>query len=259
MMPISSDRFDRKLLFSVRQDLAAERSRCRISLAGSEAQSPVVDVWSIQAPDFSPKLYRSLSGPRSDRGFNRRPQAVSSGDTEKTPGQDVSKVLHVKRVVADILREAGSRRELRRFTTSYKPPDALQAELMFVKLGKFPPSGPYRNPKPHDFRLQDDLPNMATVSKKDLCDLQFRLNHRDILKTTRSESDLTSRDTMKTMMKMDTYKPAEPTWDLRLLLPKPQWPPKSASFTRHRRSRAAYSAFMERVEEKLSTSWSQRA
>ncbi|CAL8288023.1 unnamed protein product [Merluccius merluccius] len=196
MMPISSDRFDRKLLFSVRQDLAAERSRCRISLAGSEAQSPVVDVWSIQAPDFSPKLYMSLSGPRSDRGFHRRPQALSSGDTGKTPGRD-----------------------------------------------------------------QDDLPNMATVSKKDLGDLEFRLNHRDIcsVKTTRSESDLTSRDTIKTMMKMDTYKPAEPTWDLRLLLPKPQWPPKSASFTRHRRSRAAYSAFMERVEEKLSTSWSQRA
>lgn len=46
--------------------------------------------------------------------------------------------------------------------------------------------------------------------------------------TTRCESDLRSRDT-KT--RMDTYKPAEPRWDARLVLPQPLWPPKSASYT----------------------------
>lgn len=30
---------------------------------------------------------------------------------------------------------------------------------------------------------------------------------------------------------MDTYKPAEPRWDARLILPQELWPPKSASYT----------------------------
>ncbi|CAL8354771.1 unnamed protein product [Arctogadus glacialis] len=257
MIPNSPDPFDRKRLFSARQNLAAKRSRCRISPSESESARSAGDVWSIQPPDFSPKLYTSLSDPGRDGGLNRRSQARSSLDSRRTRGRDVSTVLHVKRVVAEVLGgETHGRREPRRFITSYKPPDPLEEELMFVKLGKFPPSGPYRNPRPHDFRPQDDdLPNMAAVTKKDPGDLEFKLNHRDILRTTGSESDRTSGDQMKTMMKMNTYRAVEPTWDLRLLLPRTQWPPRSASFTRHRRSRSVYSAFMERVEEKLSRSW----
>ena len=146
---ISSDPFDRMLLFSTRQNLAARRSRCRIPPAESRSEHPaVVDVWSIQPPDFSPKLYTtSLSGPV------RRSQALSSLDTDRTRGRDVSRVLHVKRVVAEVLGGGThGRRESRRFITSYTPPDPLEEELMFVKLGKFPPEGPYRNPRPHDFR-----------------------------------------------------------------------------------------------------------
>ncbi|CAL8249749.1 unnamed protein product [Boreogadus saida] len=258
MIQNSPDPFDRKRLFSARQNLAARRSRCRISPAESESARSAVDVWSIQPPDFSPKLYTSLSGPGRDRGLSRRPQARSSLDSGRIRGRDVSTVLHVKRVVAEVLGqgETHGRRENRRFITSYKPPGPLEEELMFVKLGKFPPAGPYRNPRPHDFRPQDDdLPNMAAVTKKDPGDLEFKLNHRDILRTTGSESDRTSVDQMKTVMKMNTYRAVEPTWDLRLLLPRTQWPPRSASFTRHRRSRSVYSAFMERVEEKLSRSW----
>lgn len=48
------------------------------------------------------------------------------------------------------------------------------------------------------------------------------------VRTTRSESDFSSRDTKK---RMDTFKPAEPRWDARLVLPQPTWPPKSASYT----------------------------
>lgn len=48
------------------------------------------------------------------------------------------------------------------------------------------------------------------------------------VRTTRCQSDFNSRST-KT--KMDTYKPAEPRWDARLILPQPLWPPKSASYS----------------------------
>ncbi|XP_073755500.1 putative uncharacterized protein C7orf78 homolog [Callorhinus ursinus] len=48
-----------------------------------------------------------------------------------------------------------------------------------------------------------------------------------------------------------TYKPQECTWDSKLILPKAPWSIKSASFTRHRRRRDVYSAFMDRVEEKF--------
>ncbi|XP_065483976.1 putative uncharacterized protein C7orf78 [Caloenas nicobarica] len=43
----------------------------------------------------------------------------------------------------------------------------------------------------------------------------------------------------------------ESKWDPRVLLPKYPWPPKSASFTRHRRRRGAHTVFSDRVEEKL--------
>ena len=135
MIPVCSDAFDRKLRFSAVQSLAARRSLRTVSPAGSIP--PPVD----------------LSGPGRDGGLHRGPRPRSYGDTDGPRGREVSAVLHVKRVVAEVLGgETPSRRETRRFITSYRPPDPLQEELMFVKLGKFPPEGPYRNPRPHDFR-----------------------------------------------------------------------------------------------------------
>ncbi|KAF7650180.1 hypothetical protein LDENG_00130280 [Lucifuga dentata] len=103
---------------------------------------------------------------------------------------------------------------------------------MFVKMGKYP-SGSYKNPKPHDFRpLDKDLPNMTTTYQRDPGNLDFKLKHLDIIWTSRSESESTSRDAK---MRMDTYKAAEPKWEARLILPQVPWPPKSASYTVSRR------------------------
>ncbi|XP_059194791.1 uncharacterized protein si:dkey-30e9.6 [Centropristis striata] len=123
---------------------------------------------------------------------------------------------------------------------------------MFVKTGKYL-SGPYKNPKSHNFRpLNEDLPDIVTTYDRDPGNLNLKLKNLDIVQTTGSESNFSSRETRK---RMDTYKPAEPRWDAKLILPQLPWPPKSASYTRHRRRRGAYSAFLDRVEEKLSRSW----
>ncbi|XP_070767864.1 putative uncharacterized protein C7orf78 homolog [Enoplosus armatus] len=205
------------------------------------------DVWSIKPPDFSLKLYRSLSVPqKKERKTHSNPALPQPGETKRRTGIFIPNVLH----------ESYQREDPPKFITSYRPPDALESELMFIKTGKYP-SGPYKNPKPHDFRLLDeDLPGIVTTYERDPGNLNLKLKHMDITRTSRSKSDFSSRDT-KT--RMDTYKRAEPRWDARLILPPPLWPPKSASYTRHRRRRGAYSAFLDRVEEKLSRSWKNRS
>ncbi|XP_047185586.1 uncharacterized protein si:dkey-30e9.6 [Scophthalmus maximus] len=128
-------------------------------------------------------------------------------------------------ILPNVLHESYKRKDPPKFITSHRPPGVLESELMFVKMEKFP-SEPYKNPKLHNFRP-----------------------------TSRSEINCRLRDTRT---RMDTYKPAEPKWDARLILPQPPWPSKSASYTRHRRRRGTYSAFLDRVEEKLSRSWKNR-
>ncbi|XP_072365235.1 putative uncharacterized protein C7orf78 homolog isoform X2 [Scyliorhinus torazame] len=53
----------------------------------------------------------------------------------------------------------------------------------------------------------------------------------------------------------ETHKAEELKWDSQLSLRKETWPQKSASYTRHRRNRGAHSAFMDRVEEKVTELW----
>ncbi|XP_062255018.1 uncharacterized protein si:dkey-30e9.6 [Platichthys flesus] len=139
-----------------------------------------------------------------------------------------------------------------RFITSHRPPDALESELKFVRTGKFP-SEPYVNPRPHNFRaLDENLPDIVTTYERDPGNLTLKLKHLDTMSTPRCDTRCTLRDTRT---KMDTFKPAEPQWDMRLVFPQSPWPPQSASYTRHQRRRGAYSAFIDRVEEKLSRSW----
>uniref|UniRef100_UPI003AAF436A putative uncharacterized protein C7orf78 homolog n=1 Tax=Centroberyx gerrardi TaxID=166262 RepID=UPI003AAF436A len=241
--PLSSVCFDRKTLFSASQDLALSRSKC-LTFPESENQ---VDVWSIKPPDFSPKLYRCLTVPQK-KSRNTRP------DLAMPPPSETERRLE-KRAVPKFLLESHKRTDAPEFVTSYRPPDASESRLMFVKTGTYP-SGPYKNPKPHNFRpLDEDLPNIVTASERDPANLSFKSKHLDIIRTTRSESGFSSKDTM---MRMDTHKPAEPRWEARLILPELPWPPKSASYTRHQRRRGVYSAFMDRVEEKLSRSWRNR-
>ncbi|XP_053465485.1 uncharacterized protein LOC128598752 isoform X2 [Nycticebus coucang] len=121
---------------------------------------------------------------------------------------------------------------------------------MFVKCGKYP-RGVYVNPKPHDFRQYEaDLPNFVTTCEKDPCGIKFK---SQFLSTGLEQGSHLLKDDKKknSMERFITYKPCECTWDSKLILTKAPWPVRSASYTRHRRWRDAYSAFMDRVEEKF--------
>lgn len=137
--PLSSVYFEDKIKFSASQHLSYARSKW-FTLPDTESQS---NVWSIKPPDFSLKLYRSLSVPQKKERKTHSNLAVSEpSETKRRTGILLPKVLH----------ETYQRKDPPKFITSYRPPDALESELMFVKTGKYS-SGSYKNPKPHNFRL----------------------------------------------------------------------------------------------------------
>ncbi|KAK2909787.1 hypothetical protein Q8A73_007502 [Channa argus] len=211
--PLSSVGFERKIQFSASQDLYFARSKY-FKLPEPESWG---DAWSIKPPDFSLRVYTSVSVPQSkERQAHLNVQQRS--DTKRKTAKSLTNVLH----------ERYKRKDPPKFITSYRPPGALESELMFIRTGKYP-SEPYQNPKPHNFRpLDETLPVIVTTYERDPGDLILKLKHLDTLRTTNTDPHFSSTET-KT--KMDTFKPAEPKWDARLILPQLPWPPKSASFT----------------------------
>ncbi|XP_068591508.1 putative uncharacterized protein C7orf78 homolog [Cebidichthys violaceus] len=241
--PLSRVCFEDKSKFSASQRLSVARSKWFTLPETESAQS---DAWSIKPPDFSLRLYRSLSDPRRTE---RRTHSNLDEPRLKRTGIVLPNVVHQSH-----RREESSPK----FITSYRPPGALESQLMFVKTGKYL-CGPYKNPKPHDFRpLDEDLPDMVTTYQRDPANLDLTLKHLDKIRTPRSRSRSRNSSLRATKTRMDTCRPAEPRWDAELVLPQLLWPPKSASYTRHGRRRGAYSAFLDRVEEKLSRSWKNR-
>ncbi|XP_036394614.1 uncharacterized protein si:dkey-30e9.6 [Megalops cyprinoides] len=230
--------FEKKTVFSAGQDLASIRSK---GFVHPETIHDT-DVWEWKAPDFSPKLYTSLCLPWK-KSENRRPALFVSNSRETLHG--------LNRVSQIVLPEIHPRKE-QPFTLRYRPPDALEAKLTFVRTGKYP-SLTYTDPKPHDFRqYADDIPEMVFTLEKDPGNLNFKSRHLSTIGGIRSLGNVQQRASMR---RFDTFKPAEPKWDTQLILPKRPWPPKSASYTRHRRRRGVHSALMDRVEEKLTISW----
>ncbi|XP_060936853.1 uncharacterized protein si:dkey-30e9.6 [Limanda limanda] len=235
--PVPLVSFESKAQFSASRALSLARSKY---FKLPETESRQVDVWSIKPPDFSLKLYRSLSVPQ--RKERKTLTVPADRQTTGTSG----------RFLPDVSCETYERIDRVKFIRSHRPPDALESQLKFVRTGKFP-SEPYVNPRPHDFRpLDENLPDIVTTYDRDPGNLTLKLKHLDTMPTPRCDTRCTLRETRT---KMDTFKPAEPQWDRRLVFPQSPWPPKSASYTRHRRRRGAYSAFIDRVEEKLSKSW----
>lgn len=134
--PLSSVCFEDKIKFSASRNLSLARSKW-FTLPETESQS---DVWRIKPPDFSLKLYKSLTVPqRKERKTHSN--VAEPQQTKRRTGVFLPKVLQ----------KSYQREDPPKFITSYRPPDALETELMFVKTGKYP-AGPYKNPKPHNFR-----------------------------------------------------------------------------------------------------------
>ncbi|XP_067307764.1 putative uncharacterized protein C7orf78 [Pseudorasbora parva] len=227
----------RKLLFSVSQNLISSRS------CGPVPPHPVapLDPWNKKAPDFTPKLYRSVSLPRIK---NKTVHLVKSNDS-------VDQKSFVLEKIKDGTPSILSRHKEQPFFTCYKPPDSLETKLLFVKAG-MNPVGPYKNPKPHNFRpCAEGMPDMVTSIKDADC---LFLKSQCLKAVTDSHHDL-NLSHRASVSKIDTFKPPELKWDPKLILPKTPWPPKSASYTRYRRRRGVYSALLDQVEEKLTNAW----
>ncbi|KAM9469515.1 LOW QUALITY PROTEIN: uncharacterized protein C7orf78 homolog [Clarias gariepinus] len=228
--------FNKKLLFIASQNLITSRSRNHTLLLPAAAVRHV-DLWEIKPPDFSPKLYRTLSLPRIKKK-TIDPAILKEGLKEIS--QSLDKMPPV------MWSKQKQKRNTPVFVSSYKPLGLLESQLQFVKFGQFS-NGPYKNPKPHNFRPCDEnLPDMVTSIEKDSGKLNLKtqfLQEREL------------NYFLKPSKKMITFKPAEPKWDARLILPNSTWPSTSATYTRHRRRRGMYSAFIDRVEDKLTRSW----
>uniref|UniRef100_A0A4X1TM82 Uncharacterized protein n=2 Tax=Sus scrofa TaxID=9823 RepID=A0A4X1TM82_PIG len=193
-----------------------------------------VKTWEIKPPDFSYKLYKSLRLPE-------KPLRTIKEEERKKKSNFPGTVLHLPGI-----RSHPQKAISPKFITTFPHLDSHKAKLMFVENGKYP-NGVYIDPKPHDFRqYQRNLPNFVTAYEKDPFGLKFKSQH---LSTVHGCPLLKDGQQKNSAERFITYKPHGCTWDSKLILPKAPWPVKSASYTRHRRRRDAYSAFMDRVEE----------
>lgn len=133
--------FNRQLLFTASQNLITSRSRIhRLVLPTAAARH--TDLWEIKPPDFTPKLYRTLSLPRIKK--KTLDSAILKEGLEEL-SQSLDKMPSVVQSKQEKMRNVPE------FVRSYKPPALLELQLQFVKLGQFP-RDPYKNPKPHNFR-----------------------------------------------------------------------------------------------------------
>ncbi|RXM29178.1 Adseverin [Acipenser ruthenus] len=208
-----SFRFDRKTTFSASKSLADIRSK---SFVYPETV-PDYRIWSRKAPDFSPKLYRSLNLPRN----TRESKQAASKMTNSSGKLDIA-----EEIKTTILPEIAQKKESPKFIAKFKPPNPQEARIMFVKTGKFPTAG-YKDPKPHDFRqYEDNIPDFNTSYERDPWNLNFKSQQLNAsLEPVKHSQEKTSVE------RFDTYKPQELKWDSKLILPKKSWPPKSASYT----------------------------
>ncbi|XP_072620528.1 putative uncharacterized protein C7orf78 homolog isoform X1 [Vulpes vulpes] len=196
-----------------------------------------VNAWEIKPPDFSYKLYKSLRFPEKSSRTSKEEQ----GRGKKCNFPET--MLHLPNI-----RNHSKKVKSPPFITTFPHLDSHKAKLMFVKSGKYP-NGVYLNPKPHDFRqYQRSLPNFVTACERDPFGLKFKSKHLSTVHGHHSPKDDKQKNSTERFI---TYKPHECTWDSKLILLKAPWPMKSASYTRHRRRRDVYSAFMDRVEEKF--------
>ncbi|XP_068425272.1 putative uncharacterized protein C7orf78 homolog [Clinocottus analis] len=184
LQPRSSVSFEDKLKFSTIQRLSLARSKL-FTVPETDSHS---SARSIEPLDYSLKLYKSPSDPRNKEKKRRSNLAAPRlCETMKRTSISLPNVKH-----------EGDKSEVSpKFITSYRPPDALDTKLMFLKAGKHL-AGPYKNPEPNYFRLLDEnLPDIVTTHEKDPGNLNFKLKHLDIIRTAGSESDSSSRDTQE--------------------------------------------------------------
>ncbi|XP_053122045.1 uncharacterized protein LOC128331957 [Hemicordylus capensis] len=238
--------FDSKGQFTTNLDLALARNQVH---ASQQPRSPPErECWIRQPPDFSYRLYISPSRLRKPLGKSKELKKK-----KKTTTGTLCEELH--RIRSRLFLQVMEQEAPREIITRFPRVGPYEAQLLFVKNGKFK-SGKYQDPKPYDYRqYESDIPNFVTSYVRDPLNIKFKLQ---CLSKVHGLHPLTEEKREPTG-KFITYKPRELKWDSRLILPKEPWPAKPGSFTRHRGPRGAHSAFIERVEDTLSKLWQEEA
>ncbi|KAM9650808.1 uncharacterized protein C7orf78 homolog [Trichechus inunguis] len=232
--------FAKSLQYSAQQGL---NSKWKKDVMQSPQSDQKVNIWEIKPPDFSYKLYTSLRSPEKTSKNIKK-------ERRKTRSNFPETILHLPSIKNDPKKSISPK-----FITTFAHLDSYKAKIMFVKTGKYP-NGVYLNPKPHDFRqYRANLPNFVTTYERDPFGLKLKSRHLSRVHGCQLLKDNQQENSTERFI---TYKPRECTWDSKLILPKDPWPTKSASYTRHRRQRDAYSAFMDRVEEKFTKTHKKR-
>ncbi|XP_030059337.1 putative uncharacterized protein C7orf78 homolog [Microcaecilia unicolor] len=235
----------RKVKFSASLNLNIERNKH----FQQPHSVPEVDLWKRKPPDFSIQLFRSLRLSKNSKDSVVKREALSRSSLKL-----LEPVKELHKISEACFPSLTRKPQPERFLTRFQHVGPYEAKLMFVKNGKYS-SDAYKDPKPHDFRqFENDIPDFVTSCSRDPFDLKLKCQQ---LSTVHELPSLANKQksTGAGTRNFITYKPHEVKWDSRLILPKSSYPPKSASYTRYRRRRDVYSAFMDRVEEKLTKTW----
>lgn len=99
-----------------------------------------VDTWAIKPPDFSYKLYTSLS-------FPEKPSRTVKEEQRRKKKSNFPETMFHLPSMSNHPKQARSPK----FITTFPHLDSYKAKLLYVESGKYP-NGIYLNPKPHDFR-----------------------------------------------------------------------------------------------------------
>ncbi|XP_053324160.1 uncharacterized protein LOC128497947 [Spea bombifrons] len=228
--------FARQLQFTANENLAVERSDHFVK----PRFMPEQDIWKKRPPDFSVKLYKSLHLPRKLVEVDKR----GKKHTNKMEAPKQGNSLQV--IPDDQLPNIMRKEKFPKFQTKFKHVGQFEDALMVVKNGQYP-KDKYKDPKLHDFRqYETGIPDFNTSYSRDPFNIKLKSQNVSFV-----YGHLPEKMTKSYANNFKTHKPSDPTWDSTLILPKIPWPPKSASFTKHRRRRGVYTAFMDRVEEKF--------
>ncbi|KAJ7322362.1 hypothetical protein JRQ81_018649 [Phrynocephalus forsythii] len=238
--------FDLKGKFTTNLELALARNI--VHALQPPRLLPEKESWTKQPPDFSYRLYITPS-------FFKKPIGKPKELKKKTKSSSVHEEL--SRIRSRLFVQVMEPEKQPTIITRFPHVGPYEAQLMFVKMGKFK-SSKYQDPKPYDYRqYEKDIPNFVTSIAKDPLNLKFRSQCLSKVHGLQPLKD--AKMGSRSMEKFITYKAKELKWDSKLFLPKDPWPTKSGSFTRHRIQRGAHSAFIERVDEVLSKLWLEEA
>lgn len=133
--------FDSKGLFTTNLELAVARDQVQASK--QRRGSPKKECWIRQPPDFSYKLYittSTLLGKKS-KELKKKKKSIATS----TVFDDLY------RIRSSMLLQVMQQEPPPKIITSFPRLGPYEAQLLFVKKGKFK-SSKYQDPKPHDYR-----------------------------------------------------------------------------------------------------------